>query len=77
MLPSRFAPVLFGFLLSGIMSCIVTLVATVKNMGLSTETVPAWLAAWGFGWPVAFCVVLVVAPQVRRLVTKLVKPVSD
>ena len=73
MLPARFAPVLFGFLLSGIMSCIVTLVAAIKNVGLSSQTVDAWLSAWLFGWPVAFCVVLVVAPLVRGLVNRLVK----
>ena len=60
---------LFGFLLSGIMSCIVTLVAAIKNVGFSSQTVDAWL----FGWPVAFCVVLVVAPVVRGFVNRLVK----
>ncbi|SCZ65841.1 DUF2798 domain-containing protein [Epibacterium ulvae] len=73
MLPARFAPVLFGFLLSGIMSCIVTFVATIKNMGMSVDVFTAWLAAWSFGWPIAFCVVLVVGPFVRRLVARLVR----
>ncbi|MBE1295720.1 MAG: DUF2798 domain-containing protein [Rhodobacteraceae bacterium] len=73
MLPAHFAPVLFGFLLSGIMSCIVTFVATLKNIGFTAQTVDAWLSAWLFGWPVAFCVVLVVAPLVRGFVNRLVK----
>ncbi len=73
MIPARYAPILFGFLLSGIMSCIVSLVASVKNVGLGAETVNAWLGAWAFAWPVAFTIVLVVAPFVRRVVAKLTK----
>ena len=73
MLPARFAPVLFGFLLSGIMSCIVILVAAIKNFGLSAQTIEVWLHSWLFGWPIAFCVVLVVAPLVHRLVQLLLK----
>lgn len=73
MLPARYAPVLFGFLLSGIMSSIVTLVAAIKNMGFAAEAIDAWLNSWLFGWPVAFCVVLVIAPVVRGFVNRLVK----
>lgn len=73
MFPARFASILFGFLLSGIMSCIVTFVASVKTVGLGRETLTAWLGAWGFAWPVAFTVVLFVAPFVRRVVAILVK----
>ncbi|MDE4133172.1 DUF2798 domain-containing protein [Phaeobacter sp. QD34_3] len=73
MLPARFAPVLFGFLLSGIMSGIVTLVAAVRNVGLAIQAVDAWLNAWLFGWPVAFCGIMVVAPVVRGFVNRLVK----
>ncbi|APG45558.1 DUF2798 domain-containing protein [Phaeobacter porticola] len=73
MLPARFAPILFGLILSGIMSCIVTGVATLKAVGFSAEAPGLWMGAWSFGWPVAFAVVLVVAPGVRRLVAILVK----
>lgn len=73
MFPARFAPILFGFLLSGIMSCIVTLVASVKTVGLGANTISTWLGSWGFAWPVAFTVVLVVAPFVRHVVSKLVR----
>lgn len=36
MIPARFAPVLFGLILSGLMSCIVTCIATVKEIGLGS-----------------------------------------
>ncbi|WP_293576102.1 DUF2798 domain-containing protein [Phaeobacter sp.] len=73
MLPARFAPVLFGLILSGIMSCIVTGVATLKTVGFSRDFVASWMSSWSFSWPVAFAVVLFVAPAVRRLVARLVR----
>ncbi|WP_164660657.1 DUF2798 domain-containing protein [Tropicibacter sp. Alg240-R139] len=61
MLPARFAPVLFGFLVSGIMSCIVTCVATIKTAGLGGHTFGKWMGARAFSWPIAFAVILIVA----------------
>ncbi|MFS4581420.1 DUF2798 domain-containing protein [Phaeobacter sp. C3_T13_0] len=74
MFPARFAPILFGLILSGVMSFIVTGVATLKAVGFDADALGVWMAAWSFGWPVAFVVVLVVAPAVRRLVASMVKP---
>lgn len=73
MIPARFAPVLFGFILSGIMSCLVSGIATWREIGLNDLFVGSWMGAWSFGWPAAFCIVLVVAPATRRLVAWLVK----
>ncbi|WP_171175350.1 DUF2798 domain-containing protein [Ruegeria sp. HKCCD8929] len=74
MIPARFAPVLFGFIVSGLMSCIVTCIATIRNVGLGPETFGKWMGAWTLSWPVAFAVILVVAPLARRLVACLVRP---
>ena len=76
MFPARFAPILFGLILSGIMSCIVSGIATLRVIGLSDVALGAWLASWSFSWPIAFCVVLVVGPFTRRIVELLVKPVG-
>lgn len=73
MIPARFAPILFGFILSGLMSCIVTCIATVKEIGLGPETAASWMGAWSVSWPVAFMVVLFAAPLTRRLVALLVR----
>ncbi|MEZ5818679.1 MAG: DUF2798 domain-containing protein [Hyphomicrobiaceae bacterium] len=72
-LPSRFAPLLFGGLLSGLMSLIVSGVATLRTVGLPIDFLAQWLRAWTSSWPVAFAAVLVVAPAVRRLVAMLVE----
>ncbi len=69
----RFAPVLFGLVLSALMSLIVSGIATLRNAGLVDEFVTLWLGAWLPSWFVAFPTVLVVAPLARRLVGALVK----
>ncbi|KAB2884776.1 MAG: DUF2798 domain-containing protein [Albidovulum sp.] len=69
----RFAPVLFGFVLSALMSLIVSGIATLRNAGLADGFVTLWLGAWLPSWLVAFPTVLFVAPLARRLVGALVK----
>lgn len=71
MLPKRFAPILTGFLLSGLMTLIISGVATFRNIGLAEDFVSKWLAAYLNGWVISFPTVLVVAPLVRRLVAML------
>lgn len=74
----RFAPILFGFVISALMSLIVSGIATLRNAGHVDEFVSLWLAAWLPSWFVAFPTVLAVAPLARRLVGMLVKaPVAE
>lgn len=74
MIPARFAPVVFGFILSGLMSCIVSGIATFRVLDADTPLLGAWMAAWIFSWLVAFPTVLLVAPVTRRIVAWLVTP---
>lgn len=73
MIPARFAPYLFGLILSGMMSCIVSGIATVRAMGLTAGLLPVWMTSWLFSWAVAFPTVLVVAPLTRRIVARLTR----
>jgi hypothetical protein len=73
-LPARFAPILFGLLLSGLMSCVVSGIATVRAIGLPPNFLAMWMSSWSFSWAVAFPSVLVVAPIVRRLVAAMTEP---
>lgn len=73
MIPARFAPVLFGLILSGLMSLIVSGIATARATGMVPEFPGLWMAAWVTSWLVAFPTVLVIAPLARRLVAKVVK----
>lgn len=72
-MPARFAPVLFGFVLSALMSFVVSGIATFRNFGLVDDFFGMWIGAWVPSWLIAFPVVLVVAPIARRLVGLLVR----
>lgn len=72
-MPPRFAPFLFGFVLSALMSFIVSGIATFRNAGLVDGFFTLWINAWLPSWIIAFPTVLIVAPMARRLVGMLVK----
>lgn len=73
MITPRFAPVIFGFVLSSLMSFVVSGIATFRTAGLIDGFAALWVGAWLPSWLIAFPVVLVVAPMARRLVAGLVK----
>ncbi|MBW4962676.1 DUF2798 domain-containing protein [Sulfitobacter sp. CW3] len=73
MIPARFAPVVFGFILSGLMSFIVSGIAILRTAGFAEGLFGLWIGAWITSWLVAFPTVLVVAPLTRRIVAKLLK----
>lgn len=73
MIPARFANILFGFLLSGMMSFIVSGIATVRAAGLVNGFFGLWMSSWVPSWMVAFPTVLLVAPFTRRLVARLTR----
>ena len=72
-MPARLAPSLFGFVLSGLMSLVVSGIATLRNAGLVEGVLSLWFGAWLLSWLIAFPVVLVAAPLTRRLMGLSVK----
>ncbi|WP_299780165.1 DUF2798 domain-containing protein [uncultured Roseobacter sp.] len=73
MIPARYQHVLFGLILSGLMSFIVSGIATVRTVGWIDGFIGLWMSNWLPSWAVAFPTVLVVAPITRRLVARLVR----
>ncbi|MBL8831323.1 MAG: DUF2798 domain-containing protein [Rhodospirillales bacterium] len=73
MIPPRFAPAVFGFVLSALMSFVVSGVATLRNAGPVDGFAGLWIGAWLPSWLIAFPVVLVVAPVARRIVGAMVR----
>jgi hypothetical protein len=71
-LPQKFAPALFGLILSGLMSLLVSGISTWRAAGLGPDFAALWTSAWLTAWLVAFPVVLAVAPLARRAVDVLV-----
>ena len=74
MISARYANALFALIMSGLMSCVVTGIATLKAVGFSPSTLGDWMASWAFCWPIAFTVILTLGPFVKRLIARLVRP---
>jgi hypothetical protein len=71
MIPAKFSPLLFGAILSGLMSLLVSGVSTFRSIGPANGFLSAWIGNWLAAWLLAFPVVLLVAPLARKLVQRL------
>jgi len=53
-------------LLSVFMTCIVSLISTLKGVGVAPGVLRTWLGAWAVSWVIAFPTLLLVLPLVRK-----------
>lgn len=72
MIPKKYAPMLFSLILSGMMSFLVSGIATFRAAGLVDGFFGLWSSAWVAAWLVAFPAVMLVAPFTQRVVRSLV-----
>jgi hypothetical protein len=70
-IPPRFAPIVFGGLLSAIMVAVVSALVLAISQGVHQGFVWQWMRSCLTTWPVAFPTVTIVAPWVRRVVGRL------
>ena len=70
-IPARFAPVVFGALLSAIMVAFVSAFVLALAQGVHADFATQWLKSCLTTWPVAFPTVTLVAPWVRKVVGKV------
>lgn len=70
-IPARYSNLLFGGMLSVIMVTIISGAVTFINQGYDADFFGRWLKGFATAWPIAFPSVLVVAPFVRRVVSKI------
>lgn len=73
MISRKYQRVVFSFFMALLMSCIMSLVISVFNVGLVSNIISIWLRAWGFAFVVAFPTILVVAPIVHKLVAMVLQ----
>ena len=73
MMPRKLEPLLFGLILSGLMSLVVSGISTFRAAGFFPGYVSVWTTAWLTAWLFAFPLVLIAAPFVRRFVGQLVE----
>ena len=65
-LPARSARWVTPLLLSVFMTCIVSLISTLKGVGVAPGVLRIWLGAWAVSWVIAFPTLLLVIPLVRK-----------
>ena len=71
MIAKRFSPLVFAALLTGVMTLVISGIATAINVGLPPDFPMRWLRAWLPNWAIACPVLLVVRPWVQRLTERL------
>jgi hypothetical protein len=71
--PAKHQHILVGFLMALLMSCIMSFVISVINVGWIDAIASIWLKAWGTAFIIAFPIILLIGPVVRKLAAKLVK----
>ena len=71
MIPQKYAPLLFGLILSGLMSLLVSGISMLRATGMVPGFAGAWISAWLTAWLFAFPVVLLIAPLARAVVARL------
>lgn len=67
------ALILFSAITSAVMSAIVCGVMTYKMAGLSAAFMHVWFGGWTTAWPVAFTVILIAGPIIRKYVYRACK----
>lgn len=77
MIPVKYTPYVFSFFMALLMSCLMSLVISIYNVGLVDDIVSIWLKAWVFSFFVAFPAVIIVSPVVRKLVNLVVDVGKD
>jgi hypothetical protein len=72
-LPARYAAVVLPLMLSVLMSCVVSLISTLRSIGPVEGFLGIWLGAWGLSWLVAFPTLLVILPFARAATGAIVE----
>lgn len=73
MIDKKYQHIVFAFFMALLMSCLMSLVISLFNVGLVNNILSIWMKAWGFAFVIAFPSVVVVTPAVRRLVALVVR----
>ncbi len=72
-LPARYASLVMPLILSVFMTFIVSMVSTLRSIGLTPDFFHIWLGAWGISWVVAYPTLLLVLPMVKRATLAVVR----
>ncbi|HEX5756138.1 MAG TPA: DUF2798 domain-containing protein [Arenimonas sp.] len=70
-IPARYAPILFGALLSAVMVMLVSAFVLATSQGIGPGFLGLWVSSCLKTWPVAFVSVTLLAPAVRKVVARM------
>lgn len=70
-IPKRYAPLVFAVLLTGVMTLLISGVATAINVGFPPDFLARWARAWLPNWAIACPVLLLVRPFVQRVTERM------
>lgn len=73
-LPARYGALVTPLILSGLMTLIVSGISTLRVLGPTQAFLEGWPGAWALSWLIAFPVLLLLLPVVRKLTAMLVAP---
>jgi hypothetical protein len=77
MIDRKHHKIVFAFFMALLMSCIMSFVISIFNVGLVNNIVQVWLKAWAFAFVIAFPTITVISPIVHRLVSLALKEESS
>ena len=72
-LPASTAKWVMPLILSILMTCIVSFISTLRNVGPVPGFGALWASAWGWSWLFAFPVLLLILPVVRKVTAAIVE----
>lgn len=72
-LPPRYAAFVMPFILSCFMTCIVSLISTLRSLGWAEDLLSIWMGSWAISWLIAFPALLLILPVARRLTSWFVR----
>ncbi len=67
----RFAPLLNAMLMAIVLPFFMTLVVTLVNVGFTDTLVQSWMRTWWIASIAAFPLILILAPMIRRIVSRV------
>ncbi|MDO5667612.1 MAG: DUF2798 domain-containing protein [Alcaligenaceae bacterium] len=76
-LPPKSIHWLMPLLLSGLMSGVISAYNTLKNLGFIDGVTAIWFNNWTQSWMIAFPLVMVVLPLLRRVVGRMIATPSN
>lgn len=76
MIDNKYRNIVFAFFMALLMSCLMSFIISIFNMGFVDNIFYIWIKAWIFSFSVAFPSVIMVTPVVGKLVNLTIKPAN-